>query len=134
MSKLPRRKKAVTVDGADYVISALSYKELTTYGEMEEAFNKNKGTTAEFSLAQYAELKGMTLFAICSSLNGADPKLGLTPEEANTDIDDILAGRLWREIMTFNGIAVPSEEEVKKQIEERRRSGKPPAGETQASS
>ncbi len=137
--KLPRRKKPVTIDGADYIISPLSVDELIKYGEMEEKLKNQEFDISNLTPEQRSDLKGRTAFAVASGLNGATPSLGLTQEDLWADMDDVLLAKLYREIFTFTGMVVPSEEEVQRLVDAaraKRESGEAPVveGESQASS
>jgi len=136
--KLPRRKKPVTIDGADFVISPLSVDELIEYGEMEKTFQEKKPDITALTVEQRLELKGRTAFAVACGLNGADQLLGITKEDIFADMDDILLMKLYREIFVFTGIPVPTEEEVQKIVAAavaKRKAGEAGSeGETQASS
>jgi hypothetical protein len=98
-------------------------------------------------------LRDLTLQVIAWSLNNAatatlqgnghsaDPPY--TPEALYEQIDDVLASKLYREVMIFTGIPVPTEEEIAKRTRERQEAAQNPqsqpseavpVGETPASS
>ena len=129
---LPRRKKTFVMDGAEFTISPLTYDEMETYGEKLKAFNEKLATLKlgddqPVPLDLRKEMRENAFYVICRGLgNGADT---VTPEQLAREIDDTLAGELVMEILKFNGLSVPSKEEM-----ERARARKAAAGETQVSS
>lgn len=130
MSKIPRRRKLFSIDGAEFIVAPLSHDELIKYGEMEEEFNKLKPDLAKLTPEQHELARKMTRYAICCGLNGVNPDAEpVTSEDIGAQMDDVLSLALWREIFKFTGITLPTDSEIKQRIATGR-----PEGETQASS
>lgn len=109
MAKLPRRKKTIPVDGSNFTISPLTYTENEERIERALKFAALKVDVKDLNKEQHEQLLTDTLFVVCCGLNGADPHLQLTIEEARGEIDDQLAAKLFKEIIEFTGykIVVP---------------------------
>jgi hypothetical protein len=109
MSKVPRRKKTIAIDGTNFTISPLTYKENEERIERALAFAALKVDVKDLNKEQREQLLKDTLFVVCCGLNGADPSLNLTIEEARGEVDDQLAAQLFQEIIEFTGykIVVP---------------------------
>jgi|SRR5271157_6019405 len=140
---LPRRKKTFTMDGAEFVISPLTYDEMEAYGEKLKAFNENLASLKNNSKPQTIklddevpipvevrkEMRENAFYVICCGLNNAGAEPLVTSEMLTKEIDDKLAGELVMEILKFNGLEMPSLEEMK-----RARNRTASAGEIQVSS
>lgn len=112
MGKIARRKKEVTVDGATETISPLTELQMEEYAAMSDAYGQKwkEKTDDKLSKEQLAELSKMTRYVICCGLTGAGKEI--TEDELKAELDDVFAARLFREILEFTGVKVPTPEEV----------------------
>ena len=122
MGKLARRKKECNFDGAEFVISPMTYNQIEEYGEMQKQFREkhkdfialdaNDLLTEEQQEKYQPAIKAsraIAHFVLCAGLNNADEKLQLTPQEVVAEMDDGLAGNLIREILLFSGVRLPKQ-------------------------
>jgi hypothetical protein len=118
VSKITRRKKEIEFDGAKFTISPLTYDQVTEHGEMIRQYLESKPDATKLTPEQHKVLQGITFFGICCGLNNADldGDGAVTPADLAAQMDDVLAGKLWRAIFEFTGMEVPSEEEVKRRL------------------
>ena len=135
---IARRTKSVTHDGATFVISALSFDELEAYGIMQ----KDLGEAIEAKKDIREKARTNTFFVLCCGLNNAVKEIqeaqellqfgkidqpafedkirpfAVTTKILRSVIDDLLASNLWRDILIFTGLKLPTEEEIAKMAEE----------------
>lgn len=134
MSKIARRKKTVELDGAAFIITPLTYKEMTEYGELSAEWEKQSGNVDlnKLSQSQREMLQRNTFYVIRCGLNGAlQPGAEqITDDDIRAEMDDMTAGKLFRAIIEFTGLKLPSEEEIRRKME----AGAPAEGETKADS
>jgi len=114
--KVARRKKSVEVDGASFVISPLTYSQIEEHALRSKAWNDTPSEKRDRKV-----LRDLALWVVCCGLNNASEggpgaPDALSEADLANEMDDILAGRLIREIFDFSGVKTtePSEEEAKK--------------------
>lgn len=117
---IARRKKEVSIDGADFVISPLTYRQNEDYVTMVRDYNKkNEGLDKDKPLSeeQLQELRRITFHVLRSGLS----ELQVEDKDLELEMDDVLAAKLFREILEFTGMHVPTPEEIEKAKEDRKR-------------
>jgi hypothetical protein len=125
VGKLARRKKDCTFDGADFVISPMTYSQIEEYGLMQKEFReKHKDFIALDPNALLTEeeqekyqpavqaSRAIAHFVLCAGLNNANEALQLTPQDVVAEMDDGLAGKLIREILLFSGVRIPKQPQL----------------------
>lgn len=83
---LPIRKKTVTIDGAEYLISPLTHAAAAQYAEKEK------------------EQKDVRFEVIAFSLNRAAGTQEFTEENLRTESDPLLTKKLFAEILELSGM------------------------------
>ncbi len=143
MSKVARRKKTITMDVAEFVISPLTYSEVEEHTVRSLDHNQKTKEPGLDRKLLFEELKRLALWTVACGLNNANDEitdarfqvaqgwmspadyaakikpLEITVDSLFQNMDDILAGKLIREIFEFAGIKLTEE---------------PASGETKASS
>lgn len=110
---LPRRKKPFTMDGAEFILSPL------TYDQLEEYLERAKATAEKLEQLKLKpedkipeelanERTANAFFVIRCGLSTPDT---LSDEVIRAEIDDTLGARLVREILTLNGYTFTDQKE-----------------------
>ena len=102
----------MTVDGADFLISPL------TFYQREEHLERARKLVRDFpeyetkpTVESVNAQRDLAFYVILCGLNNADESLQLTADDIKSEIDDVLGGRLVREIFEFTGIKLAPEDE-----------------------
>jgi hypothetical protein len=140
MARIARRKKTFEMDGAKYIISPLTYDEVEAYGLATEQFAQKRiaagSGRGNFTTEEMKQLRDITLTCIAQSLNSANDTitdardairarnmtleeyaekiepLELTVSDLTAEMDDIMAAKLFREVVGMTGLRVPTDAEV----------------------
>jgi len=109
MAKLARRRKTFELDGAQFLISPLTYGQLEEYATKSKEINdrlKDKDAK-EYAATDWQEYRSLRFWVICAALNNADPEAGVTEEDVRTQMENGILQPLWEEIIRFSGLVVP---------------------------
>ncbi len=117
---IPRRKKPFTFDGAEVILSPMTYNELDEYGvrrketgEKIEALKLPAGALfSDYPEELRKEMRNNALFVVRCGMNNAGIDPPVTEESLQAEMDDILAGLIAAEVFRLNGFKVPTPEEA----------------------
>lgn len=138
---IARRKKVIKILDketnaieAEFTISPLTFSEMETYADMQRQFSEDIESKKfkDDSKEAITRSRANVFFVICCGLNNAGMEPAVTAEQLPKEIDDVLATKLWRAILEFTGITLPTEEQIKEIM--KRKAESKPEGEAQASS
>lgn len=117
MAKLARRKKTFEKDGAQFVISPLTFGQLEEYAATSKAINekfKDKdpnakpGTDKAYTADELKEYQNLRFWVICAALNNAAANgEAITENDIREQMDDGTAQPLWEDIIQFSGLTIP---------------------------
>src|SRR5579872_2297457 len=99
----------VSIDGAEFIISPLTFSEMETYADMQRQFAEDIAAKKfdENGKESLSRSRSNVFFVICCGLNNAGMEPVVTAEQLPKEIDDVLATKLWRSILEFTGITLP---------------------------
>lgn len=101
-----RRTKIIELDGAKFVIGALSLGQVEEFlGKQREALGVDeKGQKKDGVEPDGAKLAASWREFICTGLNNGEQGTAWTPDELNTELDLISFERLRTELLDFSGL------------------------------